>query len=337
MSEAIRRLCLGLTLIVAASGFLLLSDTSRTAGAVPRAAILQFSSMQALEDGTRGLLDYLKEHGYDGYHKVVIDRFNAENDVATSTAMAKEISSGKYQFAISISTNCLQSVANANREGKAKHLFGIVADPVAAKVGVNPNDPADKPKYMTGIGSLMPMGEILEVARQMNPGVHRFGIPWNPSQANSLRYMELAREAARQQGVEILEGSVDNSAAVGEVTESLIARGAETIVVIGDVTVGLAVDAVISAAKKGKIPVIGALPDYVKRGALFAAGADFYSVGRQMGEMAVRLFEGADPAKMPINYSLPKVYGVNLKVPPTLRDRWTIPADLLSKSTTVVQ
>jgi len=337
MFEAARRLWLGIVLILAASGFLLLSDTRQRAGAVPRAAILQFSSLGVLDDGARGLLDYLKEHGYDGQHKVLIDRFNAENDVATSSAMAKEITSGKYEFAISISTNCLQAVANANREGRAKHLFGIVTDPVAAKVGINPNDPSDKPKHMTGIGTLMPIGELMDMAHGMNPRVRRFGIPWNPSQANSLRYMQMARQTARDQNYEVLEGSVDNSGAVGEVTDSLVARGADVIIIIGDVTVGLAVDAVIGAARKGRVPVISALPTDVKRGALFAGGADFYSVGRQMGEMAMRLFEGTDPAKMPINYSLPKVYGVNLTVPPTLRERWMIPADLIKKSVTVIR
>jgi len=52
---------------------------------------------------------------------------------------------------------------------------------------------SDKPKYMAGIGTLMPIDELMETARAMNPRVQRFGIPWNPSQANSVRYMELAR------------------------------------------------------------------------------------------------------------------------------------------------
>ena len=94
MFEAVRRLWLGIVLIAAASAFLLLSDARQRTGAVPRAAILQFSSMGVLDEGARGLTDYLKEHGYDGQHKVLIDRFNAENDVATSSAMAKEITSG---------------------------------------------------------------------------------------------------------------------------------------------------------------------------------------------------------------------------------------------------
>jgi putative ABC transport system substrate-binding protein len=281
MSEVFRRLWLGVALIAASSAFLLLSDTSRVS-TIPHVAVLQFSSMQALDDGARGLLDYLKEHGYDGTRNAVIERFNAENDVATSNAMAREITSGRYQYVISISTNCLQAVANANRAGKAKHLFGVVADPVAAKVGINPKDPADHPKHMTGIGSLMP------------------------------------------------------SAVVGEVTSALISRGADVIVVIGDVTVGLAIDSVIAQARKGKIPVIGALPDYVSRGALFAAGADFYEVGRQMGEVALRMLHGDDPAQIPIIYSLPKAYGVNLAALNGLKDRWQVPPDLLAKANTVV-
>jgi putative ABC transport system substrate-binding protein len=335
MSEIVRRLWLGVVLILATSAFLLLSDTNRVSDS-PRVAVLQFSSMQALDDGARGLFDYLKEHGYDGTHHAIIERFNAENDVATSNAMAKEITSGKYQFAISISTNCLQAVANANRAGKARHLFGIVADPVAAKVGINLKDPLDKPKHMTGIGSLMPIDEIMEVARQMNPRVQRFGIPWNPSQANSERYMQLAREAAKKMNVEILEGSVDNSAAVGEVTAALIGRGADVIVVIGDVTVGLAIDTVVQQAKKGKVPVVAAMPEYARRGALFAAGADFYQVGRQMGEVAVRMFQGEDTAKIPIIYSLPKQYAVNLTALNSLKDNWRVPPELIAKCNTVI-
>ncbi len=337
MSELFKRLWLGVVLILATSAFLLLSDRGqRVAGSLPRVAVLQFSNMQALDDGARGLMDELRSQGYDGVHKAKIEHFNAQNDMATSNAIAKEITSGKYDLVISISTNCLQSVANANREGKAKHLFGIVADPVAAKVGVNPKNPADKPRQMTGIGSLAPVDEIMAVARRMNPRARRFGIPWNPSQANSERYMQLAHQAAKQMNVEILEGSVENSTAVGEVTDSLIARGADVIVAIGDVTVGLGIDSAIAAARKGRIPLVSALPDYIKRGALYGAGADFYRVGQQMGELAVRILNGEDPANIPVVYALPMKVGFNLSALDGLKDSWQIPPELLAKANTVL-
>jgi putative ABC transport system substrate-binding protein len=178
---------------------------------------------------------------------------------------------------------------------------------------------------------------VLEAARAMNPRVQKLGIPFNPSQANSRRYMELAHEAATKMGVDILEGSVDNTAAVGEVTDSLVSRGAEAIVVIGDVTVGLGIDSVIASARKGRIPVLDVLPSDVKRGAMYAAGADFYAVGRQMGDMAARLFSGEDPAKMPVSYALPKSYGVNLQILAALKDHWTVPPAILAKASVVVR
>jgi ABC-type uncharacterized transport system substrate-binding protein len=118
MFDAVRRLWLGVTLIAATSAFLLLSDWKhRRAGdsAIQRVAVLQFSSLAALEDGVNGMLDQLRENGYANGPKIVIDRFNAENDLATANSMAREITSGKYGYVFSISTNCLQAVANATR------------------------------------------------------------------------------------------------------------------------------------------------------------------------------------------------------------------------------
>ena len=94
-----RRLWLGLTLIAAASGFLLLSDWKQrvpVGRSVPRIAILQFSSMATLDAGVRGLVDELKDRGYENGRRAVIDRFNAENDSATANSMATEMVSGKY-------------------------------------------------------------------------------------------------------------------------------------------------------------------------------------------------------------------------------------------------
>jgi ABC-type uncharacterized transport system substrate-binding protein len=251
--------------------------------------------------------------------------------------MAREMVSGKYDYAFTISTNCLQAVANANRDGRVKHVFGVVADPVAAKVGINPKDPLDHPKHLVGIGSLLPVDELMAIGKRMNPRLQRFGVPWNPSQANSQKFLEMAREEAAKLKVELLEGSVDNTAAVGEVTASLIGRGADAILVVGDVTVGLGIDAAISEARKGRIPVLSVLPEAVARGVMVAMGADFYTVGREMGELCARVIAGEDMARIPILYSIPKQFAFNLTVPPTLRDRWVIPEDLLAKARVVIR
>jgi ABC-type uncharacterized transport system substrate-binding protein len=336
MSNVLRRMWLGLTLIVATSGFLLLSDMKqRSAGPskIPKIAVFTFSSLKVLDDTMRGVTDQLKERGYVNGQTAMIEIFNAENDMATSNSIARQITSGEYGYVISISTNCLQAVAGANQQGKAIHIFGAVADPVIAKVGVSATNPLDHPKHMVGIASLMPPKEILEAAVRFNPRVKKFGLPWNPSQANSLKFTTMARAAAKEMGLELLEAAVDNTAAVGETVGSLVSRGAEAILVLGDVTVALAIDSVVMEARKGKIPVLSLLPDTVARGSLYGAGVDFYNIGKQVGDLTARLLKGEDPAKIPILYDLPITSAVNLKSMKGLKDNWVIPQDILSKAT----
>jgi ABC-type uncharacterized transport system substrate-binding protein len=335
MFKVLRRLWLGLTLIAATSGFLLMSDMKQRAAGpskIPKIAIFTFSSLKVLDDGIRGVTERLKDNGYVHGSTAIIQMFNAENDMATANSIAKQITTGEYGYVISISTNCLQAVAGANREGKAKHIFGVVADPSVAKVGVSATDPMDHPKHMVGIGTLMPPKDILAAAVKMNPRAKKFGLPWNPSQANSEKFTKMARAAVQEMGLELLEAAVDNTAAVGETVGSLVSRGADAILVLGDVTVALAIDAVVAEAKKGKIPVLSLLPDTVARGALYGAGPDFYDVGKQMGDLTTRVLKGEDTAKIPILYDLPITSAVNMTSLPGLRDAWSFPADVLAKA-----
>jgi putative ABC transport system substrate-binding protein len=330
----VRRLGLGLSIIALASLALLLSDWkhhSARAG-MPRVAVFQYNSNPNLDLGVRGLVDSLREHGWVDGRTMEVRFFNPEGDVGTMNSTAQEMVSGKYTHVITISTPCLQAVAKANRDGKVKHIFGVVADPLAARVGINPTNPFDHPKWLVGIGSFMPVGEVLEMARRLNPRLRAVGLPWNPAEANSQSYTHAAREAAGRLGLELLEGNVENSTVVGEVIDSLIARGAEAILMTGDNTVNIASDTVLARARKARIPAIATGPSTVAHGALFAIGADYYLVGRQVGDLAARVLSGEDTATLPILYQIPKIFLIDRRVPAQLRDIWMFPPDVLAQA-----
>ena len=330
----VRRLGLGLSIIALASLALLLSDWkhhSARAG-MPRVAVFQYNSNPNLDLGVRGLVDSLREHGWVDGRTMEVRFFNPEGDVGTMNSTAQEMVSGKYTHVITISTPCLQAVAKANRDGKVKHIFGVVADPLAARVGINPTNPYDHPKWLVGLGSFMPVGEVLEMARRLNPRLRAVGLPWNPAEANSQSYTHAAREAAGRLGLELLEGNVENSTVVGEVIDSLIARGAEAILMTGDNTVNIAADTVIASARKARIPAIATGPSTVAHGALFAIGADYYLVGRQVGDLAARVLSGEDTATLPILYQIPKIFLIDRRVPAQLRDIWMFPPDVLAQA-----
>ena len=336
--HAFRRLSLGFVLIVAAASVLLISDWDRgrrPAAGLPRVAVFQYSSQVILDEGVRGMLDSLRDHGYVDGRTMRLRKFNAENDLPTANSIARELTGGRFDYVFTVSTNCLQATAKNNRDGRVKHVFGVVADPVGAGVGINPKDPLDHPKNMVGIGTLAPLKELLAAVKRMNPQLKRIGLPWNHSQSNSETYTRMARAAAPKLGIELLEGDVDATSHVGEVVASLVGQGADAILVTGDLTVSLAIDAVVSEASKGRIPVFATQPDVAVRGVLLAMGGDYYQIGRETGDLASRVLAGEDVSQMPVLYSLPMRLLINRRLMPRLKVNWAFPPDILAKASDV--
>src|ERR1044071_6896706 len=128
----LRRLSLGLLLIAAASTILLLADREHRSGGpgrVRRIAILQHANTAVLDEGIRGTIDGLASRGFRDGETIAIEKFNAQGDMPTGVAIARQVTSGGYDLVITSSTPAMQAVANNNRDGKVRHLFTLVADP----------------------------------------------------------------------------------------------------------------------------------------------------------------------------------------------------------------
>ena len=329
----IRRLFLGVLLIVLASAVLLLTDNTRrqpVSQQLPRVAILQHASQSIIDEGVQGMLDALAEAGLVDGKTVSIRRFNAENDMVTANAIAKEITSGGYDLILTATTLSLQAVASANRDSRINHVFALVTDPAGAGVGISREDPLQHPPYMAGYGTMQPVAEALQTARGLFPGLKVVGTVWNPAESNSEANIKLARQVCRKMGIELLEASVDNSAAVWDAANSLVARGTEALWLVGDVTVMTALDSMISAANRGKIPVFTNIPGSADRGALFDVGANYSEVGQLAGELAANVLRGEDPATIPIVNLVPKRILINKKALADLKDPWRFPKSLLA-------
>jgi ABC-type uncharacterized transport system substrate-binding protein len=337
--RTIRSLFLGFLLIFLAALCLLISDWNRRTGPthhIPRVAILQHASTPLLEDAVRGMVDGLAKEGFVEGKNITYQRFNSEGDISISNSIAKEIVNGNFDLALTSSTISMQTLANANRGHKMVQLFGAVADPAAAGVGIDMSKPLDHPPNLVGIGSFMPVGQAFHIAREMFPALKVVGVAWNPSEPNSRAFVVKAREICKQLGITLLEANVDNSNAVGEAVSSLASRGAQAIWVGGDVTLAVAMDAVIAAARKAHIPVFSLIPGKPDRGTLFDDGADFYRVGLQVGELAAQVLRGADPRKIPIENVVPEYLVVNELALKGLKDPWHVPAALGDRASILV-
>ena len=339
MRFVVKRLALGFVLIFLASTVLLLSDIGRrkaAARSVPHIGLLQHAATPLLDDGTRGAVDALAENGFVEGKSVVIDKFNAHGDISVGNSIARQMVNARYDLLLTMSTLSLQAVANANRGSNTVHVFGLVADPVAAGVGISRSNPLEHPRNLVGIGSFLPVQDAFHIAREMFPPLKKVGVAWNPAEANSRAFVEKAREACRQLGIELLEANVENSNAVLEAEDSLVARGAEVLWIGGDVTVSVAADSVIAVGRRAGIPVFSITPGKPDRGTLFDYGADFYQIGKQTGNLAAQILRGADPAQISIKNDVPINFVVNTTMTKGLRQAWSVPDDILRRANVVV-
>jgi ABC-type uncharacterized transport system substrate-binding protein len=338
MLETFKRLALGLILILLASAILLYTDggsresTKDSVGPI-RVALVGHASVRALEEGANGAIEALAARGYADRDRIKLSRFCAENDIATANTIAREVTSGSYDFILSMSTISLQTVAGANKTGaKTRHVFGLVSDPYGAGVGISRENHLEHPPYLTGYGCLQPVESIFRMARTMRPGLRRVGLVWNPAEANSVAQTTIARRVCSDLGIELIEANADNSTGAIEAAGSVLARGAEAIWISGDITVSTASEPIIAAAKKSRIPVFSSLPLTIKSGALFDLGANYVEVGRAVGQLAADVLDGKDPATIPVENYVPEAFLYNETVLGGLRDRWTIPDSVRAKA-----
>ncbi|HVY69722.1 MAG TPA: ABC transporter substrate-binding protein [Verrucomicrobiae bacterium] len=351
----LKRLSLGLGLIAAAAAVLLISDrksrisaraaasagsaTTASASAInrmTRLAVVQHASQPVLTDGVKGMLDALEERGYSNGKNLTISKFNAEGDLPTANSIAKNVSGGDFDMILTVSTLSLQTVANANKAGKAMHVFALCTDPYGAGIGINPTNHLDHPKHLAGYATMQPVAESLKLARRMRPELKKVGVIWNPAEGNSQAQLKIARKVCQEMGIELLEATVETSSGVFEAVSAVISRGVEAIWGGGDVTVMTAIDSVLSAARKAGIPVFTVIPPQSLKGALFDLGANYYQVGHLAGDLAADVLNGKDPATVSIDNVVPELLIVNKLAVRGLREKWEIPADILAKADVVI-
>lgn len=337
-----KRLALGFILIALASGILLATDVQRKPPDGPRVwrvALVQHASIPVLDDGATGALDALAAAGYRDGDKLRITKYNPQGDIGTANTIAGEIANGPFDLVITISTVSLQTVANANKARQLPHVFGLVADPFSAGVGLDRDQPMQHPPYMVGQGVFLPVVDSFKLARQMFPGLKSVGVVWNPSESNSRAFTEKAREACKELGINLLEANADNSAGVQDAVQALLSRGAQALWVGGDVTVLAAMDSLIAAARKAGVPVFSITPAKPDRGTLFDLGINFYEAGKLTGALAADILNGTDPATIPIKDVLdlvPKRLVVNRQALSQLKERWQLPEDIIRRADVIV-
>ncbi len=256
--------------------------------------ISQIVEHPALDAARQGFIDALAKHGYVEGKNVTYDIQIAQGNMATANSIAKALVGKKVDLIHSIATPTSQACVNATKE--IPIIISSVTDPVGAGLVESLERPGGN---VTGTTDRSPVDRQIDLILEIVPNVKKLGFIYNSGEDNSISSLNQVKEECAKRGIEVVEATVSNSSGVFLAAKSLVGR-VDAIHVPTDNTVVSAFESVVKVCEDNKIPLFAADIDSVPRGAIAALAIDYYKLGYQSGEMAVRVLQGADPATMPI-------------------------------------
>jgi putative ABC transport system substrate-binding protein len=295
------------------------ASSEETTGESISVGISQIVTHPSLDAAREGFKAALADAGYD----VDYDEQNAQGDQSIAASIAGKFASDDLDLILAIATPTAISVAQAVTDVPV--LFTAVTDPLDAGLVESMDAPGAN---VTGTSDAVPALDLLELVTRLAPDAKTVGIVYNPGEPNAVTQVDWAEEAAAELGLEIELATADTSNGVQQAADSL---DVDAFFVITDNTVVTSLETLIQVAEEKGIPVIASEGDSVARGAIATIGIDYYSLGYQTGEMAVRILKGEATAdSMPVEVQTE--LAVYLNTGAAERMGVTIPDDLLAEA-----
>jgi len=315
------------TLILSGCG-----NTSTSSSSSLNIGIVQIMEHPSLDAARQGFLDALAENGYKEGENLSINYENAQGDMPTLNSIAQSLAGDETDLILAIATPSAQAVANATKGTSIPVLFTAVTDPVAAGLVESMEKPNTN---LTGTTDMSPVAEQIKLIKDIDHSVKSVGVIYNTGEINSVVQVELVKEAAEELGLDIVEGVATNTHEVDQTAKSLVGK-VDAIYVPTDNVAVTALEAIVQVAENNNILLVSAEKDSVYRGTVATIGLDYYKLGRQTGEMALRILSGEGrPQDMPVEVQEQNDVIINLKA--AKASNITIPQELLDKAAEVIE
>ncbi|MDO5737432.1 MAG: ABC transporter substrate-binding protein [Propionibacteriaceae bacterium] len=282
--------------------------------------IVNLLSHPALDAAQQGFIDGLADAGYKDGEKVNLELQNAQNDQATLTAIANQLTDKDLVFAIATPSG--QAVAQVITDKPI--LFAAVTDPVAAELVASWEAPGGN---ITGASDLNPVEDQLKLILEIDASVKTVGIVYSSGEVNAEVQVEAAEKAAAGLGLTIMKAAVTNSSEVQQAAQSL---DVDAYYIPTDNTVVSGIEGLIQVAEQNQAVVVASDEGSVERGAIASQSVNYDQQGRDAAAMAVQIFEGADPATMPVK--LQDTFDLTVNPEAAKRMGATIPEDMAARA-----
>lgn len=289
-------------------------------------AIVEHPALDAARDGVR---EVLEEAGYKEGENLKFVYESAQGNPATAAQIARQFAGDDPAVIVPISTPSAQAVVSATKDIPV--VFTAVSDPLGAQLVTDMEKPGGN---VTGLSDMSPVADHVALIKEILPEAKTIGYLYNSGEANSVSLLDVLKTEAEKAGLSVIESAAIKSADVQGAARALIGR-ADVMYVPTDNTIVSALEGVVSVAEESKLPLFTADTDSVSRGALAALGFNYKDVGRQTGEIVVRILKGEKPGDIPVRVAV----GTDLVINKAAAAKMgvTVPESVLARATNVIE
>lgn len=247
--------------------------------------ITQIVEHPSLDDVRKGVIDALKEKGYDE-NKININYKNAQGDFGTAQVIAQEFNNIS-DVIIAVSTPSAQAAVN-----------NVKNKPVFFSAVVNPENAGILRKNVTGVSDKSPVKKQVELIEKLLPEAKNIGIVYNTSEQNSFYLTEEFTKAAEEKGYTVKVKGISNISEMASALDTLLPT-IDVLYTSIDNTVASTYPLIVEKSNKANKPIIGATKSFADQGALAIDGISDYQVGYQTGEMVAKYLNGEKIENIP--------------------------------------
>ncbi len=257
-----------------------------------RIGVANFGEHPQLNAAIAGFKKSLTDNGFVDGKDVVYTESHTNFDASLVPQMIAKLQAEQPKLVYTITTPVSQIAKKALAGSGINIVFSAVTDPVAAKLVPSWEAGDDG---MTGATDLQDIAAVMEFTKKLLPNAKRFGVPYNPGEANDVALVEKIKEAAPAAGFEVVAVGVDN---VNDIQQRIasFAGKADVIYTPASNLLQPAVAAVSAAARQAGIPIVNSDDGAVRDGVVPASfSVNYEQVGINAGKIAADILKGADP------------------------------------------
>jgi putative ABC transport system substrate-binding protein len=280
-------------------------------------AIVEHPALDAARDGVK---EALEAAGYKEGENLKFLYESAQGNPATAAQIARQFAGEGPSVIVPISTPSAQAVVSTTRDIPV--VFTAVSDPLGAQLVKDMDKPGGN---VTG---------HLALIKEILPNAKTIGFLYNSGEANSVSLLAVLKAEAEKAGLTVVESAATKSAEVQGAARALVGR-ADAIYIPTDNTIISALEGAVAVAEEAKLPLFTADTDSVSRGAVAALGFNYKDVGKQTGEIVVRILKGENPGDIAVKVAA----GTDLVVNKSAATKMgvTLPEAVVGRATRVIE